>query len=142
MTRELTTEQLGFEVRMGIRVEWPDTPASELPILIPMSDTDLLDRVHLIMGNFPEYTPEWAQCTSYMYAPEWVIEIWDKEDEQYHTLTEANLVYGFKMYIQGGYKEARDKWKWLVRVMDPSYHDAEFTDHLVQLALFDEVIYD
>ena len=143
MTRELTPEQAKFEEEMGIQIAWPEEVDLTNPTLfIPLSDDDLMDLVHDIMQNFPEYLPHYFQCTSFKYAPDWIVEFIDVEDDdREYRVDDSVMLKGLKQYITEGYKEAKDKFKWLTWAMDPCNHDALETFRILNFGLFGEQVY-
>lgn len=66
------------------------------------------------------------------------LRLYDSEDDEVYELTLENLLHGFELWVIGGYDTYGSVSNGEVDTMEI---DAEKADQIVQLALFDEIIY-
>ena len=67
-----------------------------------------------------------------------ILKLYDSEDDEVYELTLEKLLHGFELWVIGGYDTYEAVCNGEVDTMEI---DAEKADQIIQLALFDEIIY-
>ena len=114
-----------------------------MKIEIDIPDEKLRKLANDIMENYPEYSSSYLQCVSWKYK-EGKFKFINDEDGKTYTVTTEQVEKALPKFIQGVFE---NKWKFCglsadnILEFDAGDWDADIIDGVVQLVIFNDIIY-
>jgi len=114
-----------------------------MKIEIDIPDEKLKELANDIMQNYPEYSSPTLECTHWKYT-EGKFKFLDVEENKTYDVTIDDIIKALPKFIDGVLKGT---WKFYgmdgtqVLCLDAGDYDSDMTDAVVQLAIFNDIIY-